>query len=349
MIVITGGTGYIGKNIALHLLLKGEIVYLLDNFSNSSDESYHKLKQIIIKNNIPEHHLNFCLIDLTCRHGVKNWLNVNYPYMKKMHNLTPIKAIIHCAGHKSVSDSISNSYEYYRNNICSTLNIMEIAKIINEENRKNNLTPVPIIFSSSITVYGEGSYILNETLSCDLQKITSPYGKSKFIIEEILKDSSNEIPVICLRYFNPIGCYDGLDEEIRDKSTNIIPSLIKSIKTNNIFNIYGDDYKTRDGTCIRDYIDVRDLADAHYLSLKYAIENMVNNFEIINIGSKNGVSVKELLTTFEKVNNIKIAHKISGRRAGDIPCTISHSAKAYNLLKWVPRYSLEESIRSIKL
>lgn len=349
MIVITGGTGYIGKNIALHLLLKGEIVYLLDNFSNSSAESYHKLKAIIIEKNIPEHHLNFCLIDLSCKHGVKSWLNINYPSMRKTHNLPPISAIIHCAGHKSVSDSISNSYEYYRNNICSTLNIMEIVKTINEENRKNNISLVPIIFSSSITVYGEGSYILNETLPCDLQKITSPYGKSKFMIEEILKDSSSDIPVVCLRYFNPIGCYDGLHEEITEKTTNIIPSLIKSIRSNNLFNIYGDDYKTRDGSCIRDYIDVRDLADAHYLALKYAIESMKNNFDIINLGSKNGVSVKELLNTFQRVNNIKIVYKICERRKGDIPCTISHSAKAYNLLKWEPKYTLEESIKSIKI
>lgn len=349
MIVITGGTGYIGKNIALHLLLKGEIVYLLDNFSNSSIDSYHKLKEIIIKNNIPEHHFNFCLIDLSCRHGVKSWLNVNYPLVRKTYNLPPIKSVIHCAGYKSVSDSISNSFEYYRNNICSTLNIIEIIKAMNEENRKNNVPLIPIIFSSSITVYGEGSYILNETLPCDLQKITSPYGKSKLMIEEILKDSSNDIPVICLRYFNPIGCYEELDEDITEKSTNIIPSLIKSIRSNSVFNIYGDDYKTRDGSCIRDYIDVRDLAEAHYLSIKYAMKDMKTNFDIINLGSKNGVSVKELLNAFERVNNIKVAYKVCSRRSGDIPCTISHSAKAYNLLKWSPTYSLEESIKSIKL
>ncbi len=338
MILITGGTGYIGKNIALHLLLRGEKVFLLDNFNNSSPDAYHKLKELMKEKNIPENNLHVFIVDISCSKDMNLWLNNNYPFVRKIYNLPPISAIIHCAGHKSVSESIYKPLEYYHNNINSTINIIEIAKKLNN---------IPIIFSSSITVYGN-TLNIHEHITCNLQSITSPYGKTKLINEEILKDNSIDIKTVCLRYFNPIGCYPKLDEEITERSSNIIPSLIKSIRSNSSFKIYGNDYATRDGYCIRDYIDVRDLAEAHYLAIKFA-NTMKSNFEIINLGTNNGTSVKELLDTFEKVKGIKINYKIVERREGDCASSVSSSLKASQLLNWKPLYSLEGSVESIQL
>jgi len=347
MILITGGTGYIGKNIALHLLLKGEIVYLLDNFSNSSPSAYHTLKDIMKEKNIPENNLHISILNLSCTKDINVWLNNNYIFAKKTFNLPPISAIIHCAGHKSVPESINNPLEYYKNNLMSTINIIELTKQLNIENTKAKSPPVPIIFSSSITVYGN-VYNIHEQMICNLQAITSPYGKTKLINEEILKDSSKDVKTVSLRYFNPIGCYYKLDEEITEKSTNIIPSLIKSIRNNTPFNVYGNDYPTRDGTCIRDYIDVRDLAEAHYLAIKFA-NKMESNFQIINLGTNNGTSVKELLDTFEKMKRIKIKYNIKERRQGDSASSVSNSVKAQELLNWKPVYRIEDSVSTIFL
>ena len=207
---------------------------------------------------------------------------------------------------------------------------------------------IPIIFSSSVTVYGNNTSSFNEETKCDLQVITSPYGKTKFMIEEMLRDESANLKTICLRYFNPIGCYPTLDEEVKYKSTNIIPSLIKSIRSNIPFKVYGNDYNTRDGTCIRDYIDVRDLAEAHYAALKYALKTEGPNFDIFNLGTKNGTSVKELLDAFEKVKGIKIKYEVVERRDGDSACSTCSSDKAYRILNWTPSYKLEESIKNIQ-
>lgn len=341
MILITGGLGYIGKNIAYHLLLKGEQIFLIDNFSNCSVKSLSKLRDLVDKNGINKNNLQFCKVDVSNDQDFERWFNIDFPYYKGVYNMSNIKAIIHCAGYKSVSESITNPYEYYKNNIYSTLNVIKLAMFLNEGNNK-----VPIIFSSSITVYGNVETTINDNLKCDLQSIQSPYGKTKFMIEEILKDVSYQIPSICLRYFNPIGCYEGLHEEITSKTTNIIPSLIKSISNNEEFHIFGNDYNTRDGTCIRDYIDVRDLAEAHYLSLNYALKT---NFDVINLGSKTGTTVKELIDKFEKVKDIKIKYKIVDRREGDCALSTCESKKAYDLLGWKTEYTLEESLSSFPL
>lgn len=339
MILITGGTGYIGKNIAFHFLLKGEAVFLIDDFSNSSLSSYGALKKLIKKHDLDNNKLHFSNLDLTSSKNINDWINIDYFYIKNTYNLSSITAIIHCAGLKSVPESISNPCDYYRINIMSSLNVINMAKKLN----------VPIIFSSSVTVYGNDLSTFNEDTKCDLQHITSPYGKTKFIIEEILKDESSNVKSICLRYFNPIGCYPSLDEEVTEKSTNIIPSIIKNIRNKTSFKIFGNNYNTRDGTCIRDYIDVRDLAEAHYKAFKYALENTNFNFEIINLGTKNGTSVKELLDEFENEKKIKINYEIVERRIGDSACSISKSDKAYKLLNWTPIYELNESIRNIQL
>ena len=184
-------------------------------------------------------------------------------------------------------------------------------------------------------------------MECDIKNITSPYGKTKYMIEEILRDCSLYVKCICLRYFNPIGCFENLNEEINENSTNIIPSLIKKIKKGEKFQIYGKDYDTIDGTCVRDYIDVRDLARAHYLALLYAQKEMKNNYDVFNVGTEKGTSVEELVKVIEKVQNITIVYDFVKRREGDLAVCFSNSDKIKRVLLWKPEFTLEDSVKSI--
>jgi UDP-glucose 4-epimerase len=342
MIVITGGTGYIGKNIAYYFLTQGEKVVLLDNFYNSSCESLYELFKTLDEKKISRNNLKFFNLDLTDRKKVNNFFFYELSYMENEMLLSPLKGIIHCAGHKSVPVSCHNPLEYYRNNLISTINIIECLQIYT--NIKKEV--IPIIFSSTTTVYGDNPSPLNENMECKLKNITSPYGKTKFMIEEILKDCSKHVKAISLRYFNPIGCFEQLQEEINEKSTNIIPTLVKKNKDNINFQIFGDDYVTEDGTCVRDYIDVRDLAKAHYLALEYAIK-MDKNYDVFNIGTEKGTSVKELINIIERVKKIKINNEVVKKREGDLAVCFSNSEKAKKLLNWQAEYTFEESIKSI--
>jgi len=349
MIIITGGTGYIGKNIAFYLLQQGEKVLLIDNYYNSSPKGFDAFLKQLDKNNISRDNVRFAILDLTDR------LRTNQFFFQEIYYLineilfsNHIKGVIHCAGHKSVSDSVINPYEYYRNNVVSTLNLIECIQIMNKMNEVDNKPTIPIIFSSSTTVYGTNQSPLVEDMDCDIKTVACPYGKTKFMIEEILRDCSKYIKTISLRYFNPVGCFENLDEEINEKSTNIIPSLIKCIKTNKIFKVFGNDYPTRDGTCIRDYIDVRDLARAHYLALQHC-SNMKESYDVFNLGTQTGTTVKELLKTFEKVKNIKLNYEFVDRRNGDLANCYANSEKAIKMLGWKPEWNLEDSLISIKL
>lgn len=347
MIIITGGTGYIGKNIAFYLLQQGEKVLLIDNYYNSSPKGVDAFLKQLDKNNISRDNVRFAILDLTDR------LRTNQFFFQEIYYLineilfsNHIKGVIHCAGHKSVSDSVINPYEYYRNNVVSTLNLIECIQIMNKMNEVDNKPTIPIIFSSSTTVYGTNQSPLVEDMDCDIKTVACPYGKTKFMIEEILRDCSKYIKTISLRYFNPVGCFENLDEEINDKSTNLIPSLIKSIRNHKVFKVFGNDYPTRDGTCIRDYIDVRDLARAHYLALQHC-GNMKETYDVINLGSQRGTSVKELLETFEKVREVKLNYEFVERREGDLESCYSNGDKAFSVLGWKPEWSLEDSLKSI--
>ena len=152
-----------------------------------------------------------------------------------------------------------------------------------------------------------------------------------------------------LRYFNPVGCFENLDEEMTEKSTNLIPVLVKSIQKQAVFKVFGKDYNTRDGTCIRDYIDVRDLARAHYLALEYAINMKDKTYDVFNLGTEKGTSVTELLETFERVRGVKLQYEYVDRRPGDLPECYANSEKARELLGWSPEYTLEQSLESIKI
>ena len=343
MIIITGGTGYIGKNIAYYLLTKGEKVVLLDNFFNSSFASLYELFNTLDKKKISRNNLKFFNLDLTDRKKVNNFFFYELSYIENEMFLSTLKGIIHCAGHKSVPDSCKNPLEYYRNNLISTINIIECLQILTKMKKQN----MPLIFSSTNTVYGNNNPSpVNENMECDVKNISSPYGKTKYMIEEMLKDCSQYVKTISLRYFNPIGCFENLQEEINEKTTNILPTLVKKIKDNSVFHIFGNDYNTPDGTCIRDYIDVRDLAKAHLMALNYA-RNMDTNYDVFNIGTEKGTSVKELLSTIEKVKNIKINYEVSERRQEDLAVCYSNSDKARTLLGWQCEFTLEDSINSI--
>lgn len=293
-----------------------------------------------------------------------------------------ISSIIHLPKYNSIYDSISNPKNYYDYNIKSILNIIEFSKIISTKYDWLGKEKVPIIFCSSTSVY---SNIQNakEDLKCDLNSITNPYTKTTLICEEMLKDVSKIVPSICLRIPKVIGYNDttydyvtnpnGQTEEVcRDflnnmnkkdihnfinsysyinfpieyKPTNIFYNLLNSITNKHEFVIHGNDYNTSDGTCIREYLDIRDLTEAINSALRYAKNT---NFDIINISSDKGISIKELINTFEKVNNIKINYKYGERREGDIDSYTCNSEKAYKVLGWKPIYSLEESIKTIQL
>ncbi len=342
MIIITGGTGYVGKNIAYYLLLQGEKVVLLDNFCNSSFQSLYNLYTNLDKVNIPREHVKFFNIDLADRKKVNNFFFYELSYIEHEMLLSPLKGVIHCAGHKSVPDSCKNPHEYYRNNVSSTLNIIECLQILSKIKGT-----IPLIFSSSTTVYGNLPSPLKEDMECNMKNITSPYGKTKYMIEEILRDCSLYVKCICLRYFNPIGCFENLNEEINEKSTNIIPSLIKKMRVGEKFQIYGNDYDTIDGTCVRDYIDVRDLARAHYLALLYAQKDMKNNYDVFNVGTEKGTSVQELVKVIEKVHNITIVYDFVKRREGDLAVCFSNSDKIKRVLNWKVEFTLEDSVKSI--
>jgi UDP-glucose 4-epimerase len=356
MIIITGGTGYIGKNIAFYLLQKGEKVLLIDDFSNSTENAMHSLLEKLKEHHINPAHLRFRNLNLTDRQKTNQFFFHELSYLINEYLFTDrVKGVIHCAGHKSVSESVTNPLEYYRNNLISTLNLVECLQIMNKMNEADKIPPIPLIFSSSTTVYGDNTNPLVETMSCTIDNIACPYGKTKYLIEEILRDCSKYISTVSLRYFNPVGCFETLDEEMTEKSTNLIPVLVKSIQKKTVFKVFGSDYNTRDGTCIRDYIDVRDLARAHYLALEYAInmkelkdtKNMT--YDVFNLGTEKGTSVKELLETFERVRDIKLQYEYVERRPGDLPECYANSEKAHKLLGWVPEYTLEQSLESIKI
>lgn len=306
--LITGGLGYIGSHIA-NLLSKDCIV--IDNQSNS---------KLNFKKFLP---------------GVKVYIaDVNYQNLCKIFNKHKIKCVIHMAGLKSVNDSVKLPLSYYENNVISTINLLKAMDKFNIHK---------LIFSSSATVYGD---IHKSPISEDKSlKSLSPYGRTKIINENLISDyslSQKKFKCISLRYFNPIGAKlnSGLSERPLGVPLNLMPVLINSVNNNKKISIFGDDYPTKDGTCIRDYIHVEDLADAHIRSLKSL--HKIRGCMPINIGLGRGISVKELIETFQKVNKIKVDFKISKRRLGDAAIIFADNSRAKSILNWKPKKSYED-------
>jgi len=319
-ILITGGTGYIGSHTCCELLDSNYEVVIIDNLCNSKIGVLDKIEEITNKK-VTFYEGDVCDKDL----------------LRRIFSEHKIDAVIHFAGLKAVGESVKMPLNYYRNNIDSTLSLLEV---MSEYNCKN------IIFSSSATVYGEqDTAMLKEDM--ELKTPTNPYGKTKLYIENILKDlyiSDNTWTITLLRYFNPVGAHSSglIGENPNGIPNNLMPYILKvAIGELPCLTIFGNDYNTPDGTCIRDYIHVVDLAKGHLKALEHANTNK-NNLYIYNLGTGHGVSVKEMVTSFETINNIKLNYKYGERRAGDLPAIYANANKALEELNWKTEKTLED-------
>ena len=322
-ILITGGAGYIGSHTAVELLKNGEDIVIVDNFINSSPVVLEKIKQITGKN------FKFYEVDILD----ENKLN-------KVFEENTIESVIHFAGLKAVGESVKKPLEYYYNNVTGTLVLLKLMKKYNCKN---------IVFSSSATVYGNPStcrYV--ETLGRG--KTTNPYGSTKAMIEQILEDiyiSDNTWKIALLRYFNPIGAHEsGLIGDNPNGIPNNLMPYIQKVAVGELkeLSIFGNDYNTIDGTGVRDYIHVVDLAIGHIKALDKLRDSKTGVY-VYNLGSGKGYSVLELVKTFEKVNGIKIPYIIAPRRPGDLDKFFADATKAKEELNWSTQKSIEDMCR----
>jgi UDP-glucose 4-epimerase len=321
-ILVTGGLGFIGSHTVVELLLNNYNIIIIDNLVNSSKDVLKKIEYIT-------NHKNLLFFNIDIRDALKlENLFVEYK----------IKLVIHFAALKSVSDSIKNPLQYYDCNVNGTINLLNVMK---------KYECYKIIFSSSATVYGNNVYPVNEESSIG-NGITNPYGQTKYMIEQILKDlyeSNNNWSITILRYFNPIGAHPSglLGENPNDIPNNLFPYLLKvAIGKIKSLDIYGSNYDTPDGTCIRDFVHVVDLASGHVKALEQIFNSNDTKINIYNLGTGKGTSVKELIETFEKVNNVKLAYNYTNKRDGDLPCVYADIKKASIELNWICKYNIED-------
>ncbi len=326
-ILVTGGTGYIGSHTVVELQQSGFDVIIVDDLSNSDKSVLKSIEKIT--GIAPQ----FEQFDLSIAEKTKDFFSRN----------TDIKAIIHFAASKAVGESVQKPLLYYRNNLQSLINILECQIEYNIPN---------IVFSSSCTVYGQPE-ILPVTEQTPRQNAESPYGNTKRVNEDILSDTINAYPQIkgiALRYFNPIGAHESalIGELPLGIPQNLVPFITQTAAgLREQISVFGDDYNTPDGSAIRDYINVVDLAQAHVVAIKRLLENKnKNNYEIFNLGTGNGYSVLELVKGFEKATNVKVNYKIVGRRAGDIEKIWADTKYTAKELGWVAKKGLEETLLS---
>lgn len=319
-ILVTGGLGFIGSHTVVELANSNFDVVIADNLYNSKEEVLNKLETITGKK------FKLYKYDLTDKEKVE-----------EIFEQEEIDAVIHFAGYKAVGESVREPLMYYQNNLISTINLLEVMK---EHNVKR------FIFSSSATVYGDnGETKYVETMGRG--ETTSPYGTTKAMIEKILEDlyfSDNSWNITLLRYFNPVGAHESglIGEEPNGIPNNLMPYVMKVASGKlETLSIFGNDYPTVDGTGVRDYIHVVDLAKGHVK----ALENAPDGLNVYNLGSGKGVSVLELVTTFEKVNNIKVNYKIVDRRPGDLPEYYADPSKALKELNWKTEKTIEDICR----
>ena len=315
-ILITGGAGYIGSHLIIGCLKNGHEVIVVDDFSNSKQEPLLKIRKNLKK-------FDYFRCDICNFQNILNILKDTNP-----------EVIIHLAGYKSVQDSELNPLLYYDNNLKCTINLLKAMDVIGCKK---------ILFSSSATIYEEiGLKYLKEESSI---KPKSVYGFTKFFNEKIIEDwqrASKENSAITLRYFNPAGSSQtGLvGEEINDEASNLFPSLVKACLENKVFTIFGNDYDTKDGTCLRDFIHIEDLVDGHILALVYLKNKCI--YEVFNLGTGKSYSVLEIYKTFKSVNNLKIPLEFKKRRAGDISVSFASIEKAKRILNWRPKKNLND-------
>lgn len=324
-ILVTGGLGYIGSHTVVALQQAGYGVTIIDDLSNSEIFVLDRISEITGIE--PDYHP----IDLKETGAVKDFFN-----QKK------VDGVIHFAAYKAVGESVEKPLAYYRNNIMGLVNVLDAMK----ENGVDNF-----IFSSSCTVYGQADKMPIDE-NAPIKKAESPYAKTKQMGEEILEDfvSAFDKNVISLRYFNPVGAHNSalIGELPKGIPNNLVPFVTQTAAgIRKELSVFGDDYPTRDGTAIRDYIYVCDLADAHVKALSRLVNGQnKEKLEIFNLGTGIGSTVLEVIQTFEKVNDLNLNYKIVGRRAGDITEAFADNAKAANELGWNPQTPIEESMRT---
>lgn len=324
-VLVTGGNGYIGSHTCVELLNHGYEVIILDDFSNSKRENLNKIKQITNK---------------TFQFYEGNMIDKQL--LDKIFSENVIDAVIDFAAYKSVGESVAKPIEYYINNISTVLVLLNTMK---EHNVKK------LVFSSSATVYGDPK-IIPITEACEVGGTTNPYGTSKLFVEQILKDlykSDNTFDIAILRYFNPIGAHPSglIGEEPNGIPANLLPYVAKVASGKlECLSVYGNDYDTSDGTGVRDYIHVVDLAIGHIKALEKLNKEEQGLF-IYNLGTGTGYSVLDIINVFEKVNNVKVNYKIVDRRPGDIATCYSDPTKAKEELGFVATRGLEEMCKDL--
>ena len=324
-ILVTGGNGYIGSHTCVELLNNGYEVVILDNFSNSKRENLSKIKQITGK-------------DFTFYEGNM----IDESILDKIFTENKIDAVIDFAAYKAVGESVEKPVEYYTNNVSTVLVLLGAMKKYNVKK---------LVFSSSATVYGDPE-VLPITEDCKTGNTTNPYGTSKLFVEQILKDlykSDNTFDIAILRYFNPIGAHSSglIGEEPNGIPANLLPYVSKVASGKlECLSVFGNDYDTKDGTGVRDYIHVVDLAIGHIKALE-KLNKEGRGLFFYNLATGTGYSVLDIINTFEKVNNVKVNYKIVNRRPGDIAACYSDPTKAKEELGFVATKTLEDMCRDL--
>ena len=321
-ILVTGGAGYIGSHTVLCLLEAGYDIVVIDNFSNSSPHSLDRVEKLTSKQ------IFLCEGDLT-----------NRSFLKEVFLFHPeISAVIHFAALKAVGESTSQPLSYYRNNVSGSIALLEEMQSAKVRN---------LVFSSSCTVYGEPEKVpISEDFPTG--QVSSPYGRTKYMMEEIIRDHSNansDFHAAILRYFNPVGAHPSgkIGEDPTGVPDNLVP-FVCQVATGKLekLRVFGDDYPTKDGTAIRDYLHVVDLAEAHLYALKTLVRDKAGF--ICNLGTGKGSSVLEVISAFERANGFKIPYEVVARRQGDVTEAWADPAYAEKLLNWKARHTLEEML-----
>jgi UDP-glucose 4-epimerase len=326
-ILVTGGTGYIGSHTTVELQKEGFEVVIVDNLSNSNIDVLNGIEKIT-----------------GIRPAFENIDCVDYVSMDRMfEKYQDIDAIIHFAANKAVGESVEKPLMYYRNNLVSLINILQLMPIHKVKS---------MVFSSSCTVYGQPD-ILPVTEQAPIKLAQSPYGNTKQIGEEIIHDTlaaNADLQSIILRYFNPIGAHASAEigELPNGVPNNLLPFVTQTaIGMRKQLSVFGNDYNTPDGSCVRDYIHVVDLAKAHVIAVKRLLEKNTNaQIEIFNLGTGRGLSVLEIIETFIKVTGVDVPYKIVGRRSGDVEKVWADPSYANNVLGWTAAETVEETLRS---
>ena len=326
-VLVSGGAGFIGSHVTVELIQAGYEVVVADNFSNCDTTCFEGVKKITGREDIPLVRMDFC----------------DEAAVRKLFADYAIDAVIHFAAYKAVGESVAEPVKYYKNNLQSFLNVLDVA----QEKGCN------VLFSSSATVYGEPDTV-PVTEQSPRKPATSPYGNTKQMCEDFLRDTvlatKGLVKGIALRYFNPIGAHPSalIGELPRGVPNNLVPFITQTaIGKRECLSIFGNDYPTPDGTCQRDYIDIVDLARAHVYAVRRMLDGkMEQDYEIFNVGTGRPVSVLELVNAFEKVNGLKLNYKFAPRRAGDVSAIWADPTLANEKLGWKAERSVEETLKS---